>query len=851
MPSSSFGQTLTAQGTGGSSSQPRSPAPPQPSAMDDLLGDNDQEQSKKLTDESAELGNMSNQINTLRTQMQETHNRKASTEAELNNTSAQKRDLEVRLSQFRAQYEAEVQIVKQLEEKLNASRQETRKLQQEFAMIEGTYQDLSSQHQQIASALEADQRENASLKERIRQMNAEIAQLRPQLDKMRSDARQQKGMVAINKKQLATNEGERDKLKNEMSELTKAAQDSYNRSPEATPGPPTAGSPAPSNASHSTNPFFRRSPQPAENTMSPSGFSREASQANFDNFFGPSISAQPGAPQTSFKGESGAPGFSVPSGQSVQSSEPGVPTPSTSPPLSQYHESPRVGEGPAPSVFPIREGTGRQESFSSSVKAGPQASRFGHTGNETPTNAPGSPSAVAAEPAKDTSAPEFGPSPFNRNLTSSPAASHASDAARSIGGPERKDTYQSFGPPSTSVDMPGSFPDVSTPLQPEATGQSAMSDRSKGSFSFPRSDPFGSQPQRQGSAAKADFDAAFAGFGSGKQFQERQNTGSSFNGSVGSASKFNQEFPPIETFGGDEDSDTNSEHGFDDNFAPASPQSKREDAAPAPATSGPEGTGDTGALTLSRRSSADCCLLVRIPRPSPDHNPPRRLSAPPRSLPAKPSSEAPALLEKLRPQAPFLLDRHRMLTHHRQQCPRMLTTPRNPILPRTRLRRPRTRPPPSSLSVTISMPDSMTLPKPRMPPMRTTMTTCFPRTTVMVWMSSTRFSTARLLAKATQWPVRRPQLTMLSSLTLKTHSRISSISPRASPLPNLPARAPPPPAMTGTRSSPVYLTVNPHLQPVAIRPHRLPRAVKCWAPRRRRRSRWLVKRPRSLNLPGH
>ncbi|KKY22535.1 putative uba ts-n domain containing protein [Diplodia seriata] len=551
-------------------------------------------QQRPKPDESAELGNMSNQINTLRTQMQETHNRKASTEAELNTTSAQKRDLETRLSQFRAQYEAEVQIVKQLEERLNASRQETRKLQQEMAMIEGSYQDLSSQHQQVASALDADQRENANLKERIRQTNAEIGQLRPQLDKMRSDARQQKGMVAINKKQLATNEGERDKLKNEMSELTKAAQESYNRSPEATPGPPTAGSPAPSNASHSTNPFFRRSPQPAENTMSPSGFSREASQASFDNFFGPSISSgQPSAPTT-------VPAFSAPSGQSVQSSEPGVPTPSTSPPLSQYHESPRVGEPPAPpesrqfssSILPIREGAARQGSFSSSIKAAPPASRFGTAGNETPTNAPGSPSA-SAEPTKDTSAPEFGP-PFNRNFTSSPAASHVSDAARSASGVERKDTFQSFGPPSTSVDMPGSFPEVSTPLQPEATGQSAMSDRSKGSFSFPRSDPFGSQPQRQGSTAKADFDAAFAGFGSGKQFQERQNTGSSFNGSVGSANKFNQEFPPIENLGNDDDSESNSEHGFDDNFAPSSPQAKRDEAAPAPATSGPEGTGDSG-----------------------------------------------------------------------------------------------------------------------------------------------------------------------------------------------------------------------------------------------------------------
>lgn len=622
MPSSSFGQTLTTHATGGSSSQPRSPAPVQPSAMDDLLGDNDQEQSKKLTDESAELGNMSNQINTLRTQMQETHNRKASTEGELNQSSAQKRDLEMRLSQFRAQYESEVQIVKQLEERLNASRQETRKLQQEFAMIEGSYQDLAGQHQQVGSALEADQRENASLKERIRQTNAEVAQLRPQLDKMRSEARQQKGMVAINKKQLATNEGERDKLKNEMSELTKAAQDSYNRSPQGTPGP-VAGSPAPSNASHSTNPFFRRSPQPAENTMSPSGFSREASQANFDNFFGPSISSgSPTVPSTSFKGESNVPAFSQPSGQSVQSSEPGVPTPSTSPPLSQYHESPRVGEPPAPpesrqfqsNILPIREGVGRQESFSSSVKAAPPASRFGGTGNETPTNAPGSPSASTAEPAKDTSAPDFGPSPFNRNLTSSPAASHASDAARSASGQERKDTFQSFGPPSVPTDMPGAFPEISTPLQPETTGQSAMSDRSKASLSFPRSDPFGSQPQRQGSSAKADFDAAFAGFGSGKQFQERQNTGSSLNGSVGSASKFNQEFPPIENLDREEDSESNSEHGFDDNFAPASPQSKREDAAPAPATSGPEGMGDTG-NPFSRNTS-------NLPTPSAQKPPP-------------------------------------------------------------------------------------------------------------------------------------------------------------------------------------------------------------------------------------
>ncbi|KAK8235107.1 hypothetical protein IWZ00DRAFT_438158, partial [Phyllosticta capitalensis] len=578
VPSSSFGQTLTAQGTGGS--QGRSPPPPQqPSAMDDLLGD-EQGESKKISDDSVELGNMSNQISTLRNQMQEVSIKKNNTENDLNNTAAQKRDLESRLSQFRTQYEAEVQTVKQLEEKLNASRNETRKLQQELAMIEGTYQDLQAQHQQVATALNADQQENANLKERIRQTNAEIAQLRPQLDKMRSDARQQKGMVAIGKKQLATNEGERDKIKNEMNELRRENSQSPS---DARPGSAAAAaSPAPSNASHNTNPFFRRSPQPqAENTMSPSGFSRDNAQASFDNFFGPALGTpQSGGPPppTSFsKAEPNVPAFSAPSGQSSR----------------QFSSS----------ILPIREGGGRQGSFSSSVKASAPASRYGGYGNQTPTNAPGS-SASAGEPKAldrtDTQRSELGPSPFQRSL--SPAVSHNSDAARSAGNEERKATFQSFATPD-AADMPGAFPETATPIQPETTGQSQAS---KNSFaaSF-------SGPSRAGTA-KSDFDAAFAGFGSGRQFQEKQHTGSSLNGSVDSASKFNKEFPPIENLGADEESDSASERGFEDDFAPASPQQARHESRPGTAT----GAANEGKDVDFSRNAGD------LPTPNAQQPPP-------------------------------------------------------------------------------------------------------------------------------------------------------------------------------------------------------------------------------------
>jgi len=589
MPSSSFGQTLTSHSTGQSgTSQSRAP---QPSAMDDLLGgETDAEINKKLTQDSTELANMSNQMTTLRNQMQEVQNKKVTTASDLNSVNTQKRDLELRLTQFKNQYEQEVKAVKELEDRLAGSRSETRKLQQDLAMIEGTIQDLQNQHRQVGGALEADQRENNNLKERIRQINAEIGQLRPQLDKMRNDARQQKGMVAINKKQLATNEGERDKIKNEMNDLSKAPEEGF-RSPQAQT--PSVVSPAASTASHNTNPFFRKSPQPAtENTMSPSGFARDGPHKDFDSVFGSFASPQNNAPPVSFRPDSQnqGPSFSAPSGQSVRSSEgPDVPTPSTSPPLSSYQESPRVADPPAPpesrqfasSFLPLRDAAPRSDSFSSSVKVSAPASRYGGPGNETPTISQASPASTpvpekATVERSETNRTETDNSNFpvfDRNMsTASPVASVTSDAQRSTKQEAGKDTYYaSFGPPSHAQDVPGAFPrDTATPLQQMQTGESNLSGGSKTNN---RADPFGPTSGEQPRAGgKVDFDAAFAGFG-----PSRQNTASapSSNAPIDNSNRFNKEFPPIEDLAHDDDSDSNDGRGFDDNFTSASPQQKR------------------------------------------------------------------------------------------------------------------------------------------------------------------------------------------------------------------------------------------------------------------------------------
>jgi epidermal growth factor receptor substrate 15 len=591
MPSSSFGQTLTAHSTGQSGTSGVQNRANPPSAMDDLLGgDNDAEINKKLTQDSTELANMSNQMTTLRNQMQEVSNKKVTTASDLNSVNTQKRDLEIRLTQFKTQYEQEVKAVKELEERLASSRNETRKLQQDLAMIEGTIQDLQNQHRQVGGALESDQRENSNLKERIRQINAEIGQLRPQLEKMRNDARQQKGMVAINKKQLVTNESEREKIKNEMNDLSKAPEEGY-RSPQTQT--PSVVSPAVSTASHNTNPFFRKSPQPAtENTMSPSGFARDGPHKDFDSVFGSFTAPQNTAPPVSFRSDSQnqTPSFSVPSGQSVRSSEgPDVPTPSTSPPLSSYQESPRGAEPPAPpesrqfgsAFLPLRDGIPRSDSFSSSVKVSAPASRYGLPGNETPTMSQASPTStpIPDKPSVErtdtnrTETDNFNASLFDRNMsTASPVASVTSDAQRSTRHEERKDTYSSFGPPSQiTQDLPGAFPrETASPLQQMQTGESNLSGQSKNNN---RADPFGpalgEQPRAGG---KMDFDAAFAGFG-----PSRQNTSSAAaaNVPIENTNRFNSEFPPIEDLAHDDDSDSNDGRGFDDNFTSASPQQKR------------------------------------------------------------------------------------------------------------------------------------------------------------------------------------------------------------------------------------------------------------------------------------
>ncbi|KAJ4307267.1 hypothetical protein N0V88_000649 [Collariella sp. IMI 366227] len=514
VPSSSFGRGLTSQGTGGSSAS----APARPVAIeDDLLGDAEPEVSRNLNSETTELANLSNQIGSLTKQVQDVQGQRTAAQNELSQSSIQKKTFEQRLAQLRAMYEKEAQDVRSLETQLTASKNETKKLQADYAMVDASYQDLQNQHRQIVGALQSDQQENASLKEKIRAVNTEIAQLKPQVEKLKSEARQQKGLVAINKKQLATNEGERDKLKGEVDDLTRSNEELARQISASNSPPPQLASPALSNAS-ANNPFFRRTAS-TDITATFSPPIRSFTDKAFDDVFGPgpaAVSSHPGTPPP----PAAAAIFKQNTGASTGSAGSFATPASTSPNMSrQVPEPVTLAEaGRSNSGFP--HFVDAAESLSTSRQVSPPLSR-------TETNQDAQSIASPIEPAKT-----------GQSLAS------GSGSVASAG-----ETKPAFGSISGESNNNNNRP---------ATGSGAT-------------DPFAAMDQDK---AKDDFESAFASF---KQARAGTNTSTS-SGAVDPSkvfASFNSEFPPISELERDEESDSESERGgFDDDFAPASPKVK-------------------------------------------------------------------------------------------------------------------------------------------------------------------------------------------------------------------------------------------------------------------------------------
>lgn len=392
VPTSTFGRGLTTQPSDSA------PATSQLSTSEDLLADSEPEASKKITGESTELANLSHQIGTLSKQMQDVQSKRTTTQNDLAQTISQKQNFEQRLAQLRQLYEKEAQDTRSLEEQLRSSRDETKKLQGECLTLEGNLRDVQTQHQQVLSALQSDQQENTALREKIRVANAQITQLKPQIEKLKLEARQQKGLVAINKKQLLTTEGERDKLKTEAEGLGKGSTDDLARQGDSTAAsntPQRVASPALSTGS-GNNPFFKRTASTDMLGVFAAPGKNSTPDSNMDEVFGPTGAQPPPPVQAENTGTSTA---SVGSFSNTPGSTPAMSRQATL--RSENPPAPPESRQISSSFLPFPDQT---ESLSSSRQVSPPASRAEDSVTDAPSSASGKAPEVPAEKAEEPAA---------------------------------------------------------------------------------------------------------------------------------------------------------------------------------------------------------------------------------------------------------------------------------------------------------------------------------------------------------------------------------------------------------------------------------------------------------------
>ncbi|KAF9228776.1 hypothetical protein BS17DRAFT_691519 [Gyrodon lividus] len=225
---------LHPQSTGaqlGAFTPPPAPRPPQASEdpfgsaaiqssfHKDLLGDDDDTQaSPPLQDQSAEIGNVQNQLNSTEKSLQTAKAEREALETRLSDQGAQLSAFQIQLASAKASFEIETALLNTLRERHAAQTAEIHKVQEELIRSESDLSAVRVEKAELEGSFLGDKEEVRDLNRRMAEVTAQITAGRQEVDRAKKDAKQQKGLLAIARKQLATKESEKVKADKELEE---------------------------------------------------------------------------------------------------------------------------------------------------------------------------------------------------------------------------------------------------------------------------------------------------------------------------------------------------------------------------------------------------------------------------------------------------------------------------------------------------------------------------------------------------------------------------------------------------------------------------------------------------------
>ncbi|KAF9036984.1 hypothetical protein BDZ89DRAFT_1130017 [Hymenopellis radicata] len=213
-----------------------SPAPPpRPAAQDpfgsspfdagqDLMGDDDEvTPSPPLQDQSAEIGNTQNQLNSTNRSLQTTKAERETTEQTLANQAAQLSSLQTQLSFAKAAYETETKLLAALHERFSSQTAEIQKSREFIISAESDLSALRVEKAEVEGSLLRDKEEVRDLHRKMTEFGQQAESLKAETEKLKKEAKQQRGLLAIARKQLSTKEAEKAKAEKELQEAAAEA----------------------------------------------------------------------------------------------------------------------------------------------------------------------------------------------------------------------------------------------------------------------------------------------------------------------------------------------------------------------------------------------------------------------------------------------------------------------------------------------------------------------------------------------------------------------------------------------------------------------------------------------------
>ena len=181
--------------------------------------------STTINNHSAEIGNLQNQLQSTTRSLENTRTERSNVEATTQNQAAQLSSLQTQLSSAKAAYETETLLLATLRERYSNQSSEIQKVNEELIRAESDLSAIRVQKTEIEQGLLHDKEEIRDLQRKMTETGSMIEVVKAEIEKAKKEAKQQKGLLVVAKKQLATREAEKAKASQELQEAAAEAEE--------------------------------------------------------------------------------------------------------------------------------------------------------------------------------------------------------------------------------------------------------------------------------------------------------------------------------------------------------------------------------------------------------------------------------------------------------------------------------------------------------------------------------------------------------------------------------------------------------------------------------------------------